>query len=231
MAPKNTLSGGMGASFEQLSVPAMLTKEDCRELMWATYIVFKAANKPLSASQFRAYFFETASLIVDYRFARMVRGKSTFRDIVRPISEVIAKLEQSENIGNVLLALGAPPTAEFRPDDESAQPAIAQYETLLYGLRKIRDMVPAPPKKRKGKQKAHDLYSVVNRLADIWETFTGEPFTQDWENGEPISEGAEFVHAILKIADPTRLQKVPNVTARTVTSRRKKSRKRPQPAS
>jgi hypothetical protein len=161
----------------------------------------------------------------------MVRGKSTFRAIVHPISEVIAKLEQSENIGNVLLAFGAPPTAEFWPDDESLQPAIAQYESLLCGLRKIRDMVPAPPKKRKGKQKAHDLYSVVNRLVDIWETFTGKPFTQDWENGEPITEGAQFVHAILKIADPTRLQKVPNVTARIVTERRKTSRARRQPVS
>jgi hypothetical protein len=247
MAPRNRLRkvppaitrrGGKEAAFELFSDrPAMLTEEDYRELRRSDEIVWKVIKElPAlpTADQLLAYEFQIKNVIFAYRFAQIVakaHGKSTFREIVRPISEVIEKLEQTENIPDVLLALGAPRTARFSPDDESLEPAKAQYDAMLCGLRKIRDTVPAPPAKRKGARKAHDLYAVVDYLADAWETFTGKPFTQLWEKGEPISLAAQFVHAIVKVADPTCLKKLPNVAARTVTNRRKASRKRRQPAS
>ena len=233
--PPTIASRGKEAAFEQFSYRhALLSEDDYRELRRSFKIVVKAAKRSLDERELLDFAFRIKNLVSAYRYAQIVtkaHSKFTLREIVCPISEVIAKLEQSENIPNVLIALGAPLTGEFRPDDESLQPAIAQYETLLCGLRKIRDAVPAPPAKRRGKPKAYDLYIVVNRLADIWEALTGKPFTQQWEKDEPISIAAQFVHAIVKVADPTCLQRLPNVMARTVTNRRKTSRTRREPAS
>src|SRR5262249_55448081 len=108
-------------------------------------------------------------------------SKSTLREIDRPISEVIAKLQQSENIPDILYALGAFPKPKFEPDDEFLQRAVARYENLLLDLRNIKDVVPPPPETQRGKPKARILYMTVDRVADIWERFTGTEFKQLWK--------------------------------------------------
>jgi hypothetical protein len=209
-----------------------LTEEEDRELQRGSRILFKARKKQLSKRAFLTYASQIRDVIFFYRFAKAAaeeRSKSTLGEIDRPISEVIAKLQQSDNIPDILFALGPLAKIEFDPDDEFLQRAVARYENLLRDLRNIKDMVLPPPETQKGKPKAHNLYSMVDRVAHIWERFTGKEFKQLWKNGEPISIPAQFVHAIVKVADPNCLKKLPSVAARTVTNRN--SRKRRQSAS
>jgi hypothetical protein len=253
MAPRNSLGKKQHAIAQRGSKEAppfvsfdsaMLTEEDyfklrrCNDILLKAAVLNKAKDDPFNPfpqlTDLTEYAFLMNNLVFGYRCARIMEEEHknfTLREIVGPISEVITKLEQRENIPNILGAFGVPRTAEWRPDDESLQPAIAQYETLLSALRKIRDLVPAPPKKRRGKRRSDDLYIVVNRLADIWERFTGEQFKQRWFKGEPISLATQFVHAFFEVADPNRLQKLPSITARTVTHRLANSRERRQSGS
>ena len=140
-----------------------------------------------------------------------------------PLDEVIALLEHETNIDGVLVAGGAPDMLMVSPYQEEVQRVIAEYRTTVSFLRKIRENMPVPPEKRRGRRKAHDLYQLVGSLAHVWKAFTGEEFTQRWhkeeEKGsewEPLSGGSQFVHAVVKAVDPKRLPSVPEVTEQIV---------------
>jgi hypothetical protein len=242
MAPKNLLS----------NVPPTITQPDralaavrrfserhplnraskIPALLRTAEIVQEAAKRPLSQTRVRKLFRGIAQAVFDYRYSQFVKdveSKTNLHEIASSLTEVIIVLEHLENIPHILVALGAPRSSVTfgMGYGEPAQQAMAQYEIMLLGLRKIRDKVPPPPPKNpRGKPPAHNLHQLVDRLADIWETFTEREFTQGWhkEKGEskPISNGARFVHAVVKVVDPERLKSVPDVTEQVVKRRRRK---------
>jgi hypothetical protein len=177
----------------------------------------KGAILAYHGTQFMA---ETARGFTLHEIAEPTRNSRGGIKRAAPLDEMIALLEHEANIDGVLVAGGAPDMLMVSPYQEEVQRVITEYRTTVSFLRKIRDNMPEPPEKRRGRCKAHDLYRLVGCLAHVWKTFTGEDFTQLWhkEKGEwePLSGGAQFVHAVIKVVDPKRLPSVPEVTEQIV---------------
>jgi hypothetical protein len=140
--------------------------------------------------------------------------KVTIHDIAEPLAKIIEVLENDVDSYAAFAALSEPP---YR----MASPA-AEREMLLQLLRKLRDNLPSAPAKRsRGKPPAgDDLYRLVERLADIWERYTGKEFTRLWHEGEPLSEAMRFTCAVVKVIDKDRLDELPTVTKNVCRKRR-----------
>jgi hypothetical protein len=104
-----------------------------------------------------------------------------------------------------------------RPDVERAQ---VLYESTLLALDRIARAAPPPPTVKRGAPfQTKDLRAAVEVLVDYWEDVTGEPFTQNWHDGEPLTEGTQFVYFAMKVIDPGRLSQLPGVTEGIVAAR------------
>ena len=142
--------------------------------------------------------------------------KVTIHHIAEPLAKIIEVLENDVDGYAALAALSEPP---YR----MASPA-AEREMLLQLLHKLRDnLPPAPAKRSRGKPPAgDDLYRLVERLADIWERYTGKEFTRHWHQGEPLSDAMRFTCAVVKVIDKDQLDELPTVTKNVVADRRKR---------
>jgi hypothetical protein len=206
-------------------LPAVAPDNEATAVKAAVEIMQKATKKSLNPSQREGLAGRIKGAVLAYhgiQFMAEQAGESTLHEIAAPIDEAIEILEHPANSDEVLTALGAHPMLMVSPDRESVDRAIDEYQTVLRGLHKIRDKLPPPPSPKKpGRPKAHDLHGLVERLADVWKTFTGQEFTQLWHKGEPVSASAQFVYEVIKVVDPKRLMSVPDVTEQIVKDRRK----------
>jgi hypothetical protein len=220
------------AAIQRLTERYPVKREGVIVNLWQTAeIVKKAAKRPLDeqrANELIAAITKAFSVYRNNQFFKDAERTFTLHEIASSLAEVIVVLEHLENIPYILVALGAPAVSvmfDFGPD-KFFREAMAHYEIMRLSLRKIRDTIPTPPKNPKGKPPARNLHQLGDRLADIWETFTEREFTQGWhkEKGEskPTSDGARFVHAVVKVVDPERLKSVPDVTEQVVKRRRSK---------
>lgn len=234
---------------------ADLVGEYAGALLPALKIAEKAAKRPLRPKWREGLTARIKGAIMAYdgtQFMTELASKFTLHKIAGPLAKVIEMLKHEGNIDEVLTALGADPrlmTCPGReaakdldknliacgvdptswgwlsPDRESVDRAIAEYRAMLRSLHKVADNLPPAPAKQRGRPKAHDLHQLVNSLADVWEVFTGQEFTQLWhkEKGKwkPISAAAQFAHAVISVVDPKRLPSVPEVTEQIVKRRRK----------
>ena len=94
-------------------------------------------------------------------------------------------------------------------------------------LKKIRSIVPPHPQKSgKGRPSyTKELYKLADRLVQIWERETGQPFTQDWEKTpsgqyEPITLAAAFVFDAVSYIDDRQIISLRKVMERIVKKRR-----------
>jgi hypothetical protein len=221
----------MTATEENIGDTADLVGEYADALLPALKIVEKAAKRPLRLRWREGLTARIEIAIMAYdgtKFIADYASKITVHDIDAPLAEVIEVLEDDEVDGHaVLVALGAPQHMMASPDRESLDRALAEREILLHLLRKLADNLPPAPAKRRGRPKANDLHQLVGGLANVWEDFTGQEFTQLWhkEKGKwkPISAAAQFAHAVITVVDPKRLPSVPEVTEQIVKRRRRKA--------
>jgi hypothetical protein len=187
------------------------------EYAGAIAIVEQAAQQPLSASQREGLAYRLAYEKPTYNLRQAMayyERNVTIHDIAAPLAEIIKVLENDVDGYAVFAAFSEPP---YRMESPAAE-----REMLLHLLRKLRDnLPPAPAKRSRGKPTAgDDLYRLVERLADIWEHYTGKAFTRHWHEGEPLSEAMRFTCAVLKIIDKDRLDELPTVTKNVRRKRR-----------
>ena len=165
------------------------------------------------------------------RMASEQLSRSTLHDLRTPITRVLELLKHDVNIDDVLVALGAPANLALSPDQRAVERAVARYEALLDDLHQIEHALPPSPA-RPGRGRpigTKDLRALVEKLADYWVRATGKPFTQDWQDNEPITHGAQFVHAVVRFVDSGRLKSLPRVTAMVVAARRAAAKSRSSP--
>jgi hypothetical protein len=215
---KDMVERASGTTEENLHDTANLVDE----YAGAIAIVEQAAQQPLSPSQregLAAHLdgyvkpFYVLEHLMDY-----ARRKITIHDIAAPLAKVIEVLEDDDVDGHaVLVALDAPP----HPHRRMASPA-AEREMLLQLLRKLAaNLPPAPVKRSRGKPTAGDaLYGLVERLADIWEHYTGMEFTRLWQKGQPVTEALRFTCAVVEVIDKDRLDELSTVTKHVRRRRR-----------
>jgi hypothetical protein len=181
MAPKNLLSnvppaitqpGRALAAVQRFSERHPINRErKFPALLRSTEIVQEAAKRPLGQTRVRELFSRIAQAVFAYRYSQFVKdveSKITLHEIAGSLAEVITNLEHLDNIPYVLVALGAPTHLMFgMGHGESAQQAMAQYEIMLLGLRKIRDKVPPPPPKNpRGNPPDHEQPRYASSLSN-----------------------------------------------------------------
>jgi hypothetical protein len=189
----------------------------------------KKAKQPISAAQCESLAFQLDCAVWAYfgaqfgsEFIANAQRQSTLHKMAKQLALVIDNLEHKSNIDGILIALGAPPMLSLSPDQESWHRAVAQYQNLLRDLRKITaNLPPAPAKRSRGRRRALDLYLLVDRLADCWESWTGEDFKRDWQNRQPVTEAMRFTYEVISVIDRSRLKELPTVTKNIVAKRRK----------
>ncbi len=215
------------------------SRKEFRKLVPALRIVERSTEGPLDA---RRRFFLAQRIMVTIgvyhgtQLMDMLSRKQNIDEIAKPLAEVIEKLQEKANIDVVLVALGAPAMLIASPDQDAFQKAIAEYQIILRGLRKIAANMPASAAKRgRGRPRALDLHALVERLAQVWNTFTGKPFKQLWHRQrgvyEPLTESVQFIHSIVEIVDAKRLKELPTITKRIVAELNPSSRTRRRSAS
>jgi len=148
-------------------------------------------------------------------------ARSTFHELAEPLCRVIEILKDEANCDSAYVALGAPVSLALSPDQLALGRAIERYETLMRDLDDLARAVPPPPKRGKGRpSKTRDLRALAECLVDHWEAWTGHLPTQNWHQGEPIANAAQFVYCAVEYIDPERLGELPKVMEKIVAERR-----------
>jgi hypothetical protein len=137
--------------------------------------------------------------------------KMTIHEIAAPLDVVVAALRNDANSGVIFNALGGGDFFE----------GIRRRKTLVADLERLAALAAqhSPAQKPKHRPAALNLRRLVGHLANDWQVLTGNPFKSDWVCKEPISLGAQFVHAIVKVVDPSSLPQLPTATRWVVSAR------------
>jgi hypothetical protein len=136
------------------------------------------------------------SYLVD-RFAADHAARSNLHEAAEPLARVLNVLRSDANMPAIFSAIAG--------DDLIL--ASQRYETLIGDLEKIAARASSTaPRKAAAKRPADVcLRLLVGDLANIWLCATGQDFTQNWHGCEPVSLGAQFLHAVVDFADPAKL--------------------------
>jgi hypothetical protein len=151
-----------------------------------------------------------------YRVDKWIEAqpKATIHEAVEPARALLGLLRA--NHGQACNILG---------DSNRLASFVADLETLQAGAERH------TPQKRAPNRPPHaDLRLFVGHLANGWLVLTGREFTLQWDRTEmglePISLGAQFIHAAVKALYPERLAELPQA-ARKVHWKRNKEKKVP----
>jgi hypothetical protein len=140
-------------------------------------------------------------------------GAYTLHKAAKPVGAVLAALCNPANEVAVFEALGDGNFAK----GSRRRDALVGYLTRL-GLGAAR---PRPGKRPNHRpEKNVELRLLGGRLGGAWLRASGLPFTNKWHGKEPVSAGAQFLHAVVQVVDPLSLPQLPGA-ARLVVSKRK----------
>src|SRR5208282_2476906 len=149
-----------------------------------------------------------------YGFLRLSKPFSLHR-IAKPLARVIKELKRKEYEPMLIRTLG--PTGWTGLED----PGALRVAALIADLEKLLEKHGAPQRRKRARPENLDLHYFVHRLAHVWQFVAGRPFTQEWHGREPVSPGAQFVHAVVSYIDEASLAATPKMTERVVAERRK----------
>jgi len=139
--------------------------------------------------------------------------KMTIHEIVGPVGVILATLRNDANNGFMFNALG---DGDFFKGVRRRDALIAYLERLVARAPRHR-----PPKRPNHRPPGTNLRRLVGHLANGWLLLTNNHFSNDWMGKDPISPGAQFVHAVVKVVDPSSLPQLPVATRWVVNARRK----------
>jgi hypothetical protein len=135
--------------------------------------------------------------------------------IAKPLARVIKELKRKEYEPMLIRTLG--PTGWVGLEDSGA----LRVAALITDLEKLLEKHGAPQRRKRARPENLDLHHFVHHLAHVWQFITDRPFTQEWHGEEPVSLGAQFVHAVVRYIDGASLASTPKMTERVVAERRK----------
>jgi hypothetical protein len=142
-----------------------------------------------------------------------------------PLRRMIEILSGGHDIGDVLIALGAPATLTLSPDEQALKLAQRRYEDFFESLDAIYHALPPPVKEPPHRRaKTGDLRRLVDRLADYWKRETGADFKQGrGKKGEALrkenlatTDACAFVWEIVAYVDRDALPSLPKAVEATV---------------
>ena len=186
------------------------------------------ADLPVDREALRALAFDAIVRYSDDQDeARSPARESTTHKLPAAFSYIAHLLD--DNYWDALLLFGATPESlERDPDDSPQREAIERYEVFQEELKTLwtraRKLPPPPPPPKRGRGKPRtpaDLKEMVFHLARKWEELTGQPPTNDWEAGEPLSPATRFICDIIGFVTPERIGKVDKVLEKFITDRNK----------
>jgi hypothetical protein len=151
------------------------------------------------------------------RYAAVDATLRNLHELRTPLARTIEILRHEPNQPDIFFALEGDPD---KPAYLDLHRAVEQYEALLNNLEKISVAVPPPPKRNRQRPARKDLRVFVELLANEWRVATRKPFTRNWHNGEPTTAAMQFVHAVVKFADPRSLPSLSKMTEKVVKERR-----------
>ncbi len=194
-----------GAAFEQL----------LKEL--EEYLVGDPPECSVALDELRSTVAEAILWYDAERYTAFDVSRRNLHEIGEPLTRVIELLKNTYNQPDIFFALAG------NRDRHSInlELALERYEALLRDLDKIALAVPSPCRRERRRPPKIALRLLVGHLANYWVCATGKRFTQDWENGEPLTSATEFVRAVVRFVDPKSLPALPNVTEWVVRERLK----------
>jgi len=139
-------------------------------------------------------------------------GKMNVHEVVDPARAIVAILCNNANDGTVFDALG----------DGDFFEGIARRDVLIADLEKLaaRGAQCMPRKRPRARPARIDLRLLVGHLANSWTVLTKTHFSSAWAGIEPVSPGAQFVHAVVAAVDPASLPHLPTAARWVVKARR-----------
>lgn len=178
----------------------------------------------------------TTAVLVYYGLANDGVDNTNLHEAVEPIGQLIGLLTRTANVGNVLVALGAPtPLWLISDNDRNLKNAENRHKRLISDLAKIAVAASksTPKRNRGGQFTTRDIRGCADVLAICWRMLSNEPFAQSWIKDEAKSKprkivwvpssrcgGAAFVHEVIKFLAPDRpSSQVKSVTEDLVTLR------------
>ncbi|WP_018408517.1 hypothetical protein [Methylocystis rosea] len=131
------------------------------------------------------------------RYAADHAARSDLHEAAEPLSRALAILRNDANAPAIFSAIAG--------DDLIL--ASQRYETLIGDLEKIAARANSSATRKAAAKRPADvcLRLLVGDLANIWLCATGEEFSANWHKGEPVSAGAQFLHAVVAFTDPEKL--------------------------
>jgi hypothetical protein len=179
-------------------------------------LVAAEASGPVDAKKLREEITYVVSWYGADRYVADYVSKLRMHELAQPLPLVIELLKAEENERAIIVALGGNPngTVDIKYGAEHRRALIADLE-------KIARVVPTPSKRPAHRPPRLDLRLLVGTLANYWLLTTGRPFTSLWAKRDPVSAGAQFVHAVVSYIDPAGLSALPRATEWVVNARRK----------
>jgi hypothetical protein len=101
---------------------------------------------------------------------------------------------------------------------------LERLHTEMAELRAFAEAAHVKPRRGRGDRKRSDLYYMVEQSTGHWAMLTGRKATNDWLDGQPVSEFARFCAAVVEYVDPESVPKLQTVIRRVITRRNKDGR-------
>ena len=142
---------------------------------------------------------EIGGAIQGYEVDRWVKAevinKMTLHEILGPVGVVLAALRNDANSGVIFDALG----------DGDFFEGILRRDALIANLERLEARAPQhiPPKKPNHRAAGINLRCFIGHLANAWLVLTNSRFSSYWIDEHPASLSTQFVHAVVKVLDPS----------------------------
>jgi hypothetical protein len=176
--------------------------------------IIRQSGKMLNEKEWRGLNEGMDSALFFYGCLRLSKPFTLYR-IANPLARVIKELKRKEYEPMLIRTLG--PAVSAGTQD----PGALRVAALITDLERLLEMHGALQRRKRARPENLDLHRFVHHLARVWQFVTGRPFTQEWHGREPVSPGAQFVHAVVSYIDDANLGATPKMTERVVAERRK----------
>ena len=173
--------------------------------------IIRRSGKKLNEEESRRLNEGMDSALRFYGFLRLSKPFD-LHQIAKPLARVIKELKREEYEPMLIRTLEPPIWVG---------PGARRVTDLITDLEKLLEIHGAPQQLKRARPENLDLHRFVHHLAHVWQFVTGRPFTQEWHGREPLSPGAQFVHAVVSYIDDASLAATPKMTERVVAERRK----------